>query len=69
VERDWIIKSLKMSEKMKNTLPTWNPETFFTKVSKGSFAAKAARIDVYKNNCEIFKAGGYVSLNDKDISR
>ncbi len=27
---------------------TWNSEAFFAKATKGSFAAKAARVDVFK---------------------
>ena len=46
---------------------TWNPESFFEKASKGSFAAKAARADVYKNNCEIFQTGAYETPSGKNI--
>lgn len=46
---------------------TWNPYTYFQKASKGSFAAKAARADVYKNNCEIFQAGGYETTSGKTV--
>lgn len=45
----------------------WNTEAFFEKASKGSFAARAARTDVFKNNCEIFQAGGYVSESGKEV--
>ena len=37
----------------------WDVKAAFEKASKGSFAEKAVRIDVYKNNNEIFKAGCY----------
>ena len=47
---------------------TWNPEAFFVKASKGSFAAKAARADVYKNNCEVFRNGGYTTSSGKTVS-
>lgn len=46
---------------------TWNPDLFFEKASKGSFAAKAARADVYKNNCEIFQAGAYETVSGKTV--
>ena len=46
---------------------TWNPETFFEKASRGSFAAKAARADVFKNNCEIFQAGAYETVSGKTV--
>jgi uncharacterized protein (TIGR02452 family) len=47
---------------------TWNKEAFYQKASKGSFAARAARADVYKNNCEIFQAGGYKTESGKEVS-
>ena len=46
---------------------TWNPETFFEKASRGSFAAKAARADVFKNTCEIFQAGAYETVSGKTV--
>ena len=46
----------------------WNPEAFFVKASKGSFAAKAARADVYKNNCEVFRNGGYTTSSGKKVT-
>lgn len=46
---------------------TWNPDIYFEKASKGSFAAKAARADVYKNNCEIFQAGAYETVSGKTV--
>lgn len=46
---------------------TWNPESFIEKASKGSFAAKAARKDVYTNNCEIFQAGAYETTSGKIV--
>lgn len=46
---------------------TWNPDIYFEKASKGSFAAKAARADVYKNNCEIFQDGAYVTVSGKTV--
>lgn len=46
---------------------TWNPDTFFEKASKGTFAAKAARVEVYKNNCEIFQAGAYETVSGKTV--
>lgn len=46
---------------------TWNPDTYFEKASKGSFAAKAARADVYKNNSEIFQAGAYGTTSEKTV--
>ena len=46
---------------------TWNKEAWFAKASKGSFAAKAARVDVFKNNCEIFRAGGYETASGKAV--
>lgn len=46
---------------------TWNPDTYFEKASKGSFAAKAARADVYKSNCEIFQAGAYGTTSEKTV--
>ena len=45
----------------------WNSESYFEKASRGSFAAKAARVDVYKNNCEIFQAGAYETTSGKTI--
>ena len=47
---------------------TWNTEAFFAKATKGSFAAKAARVDVFKNNCEIFREGGYVTSSGKTVT-
>lgn len=46
---------------------TWNTEAFLAKASKGSFAAKAARLDVFKNNCEIFKGGSYQTPSGKIV--
>ena len=46
---------------------TWNPDAFFEKASKGTFAAKAARVEVYKNNCEIFQAGAYETVSGKTV--
>ena len=46
---------------------TWNPDTFFEKASRGSFAAKAARADVYRNNGEIFRAGAYETVSGKTV--
>lgn len=46
---------------------TWNKEAFYQKASKGSFAARAARADVYVNNCEIFRAGGYETESGKEV--
>ena len=37
----------------------WDASAALAKASKGSFAEKAVRIDVYKNNNEIFKCGSY----------
>lgn len=45
----------------------WNPETYFEKASKGSFAAKAARTEVFKNNSEIFQAGAYETTSGKVV--
>lgn len=45
----------------------WNPDTYFGKASKGSFAARAARADVYRNNCEIFQAGAYETVSGKTV--
>lgn len=41
------------------TIPTWNTLAEMEKAEKGSFAAKAVRIDVYKNNNAIFAANQY----------
>ena len=46
---------------------TWDPQAFFAKASKGSFAARAARADVFKNNCEIFRAGAYETASRKTV--
>lgn len=46
---------------------TWNKEAFFDKASKGSFAARSARTDVYVNNCEIFRSGGYETESGKEV--
>lgn len=46
---------------------TWNPDFYFEKASKGSFAAKAARVEVFKNNCEIFQASGYETVSGKTV--
>lgn len=46
---------------------TWNSESYFEKASRGSFAAKAARADVYRNNCEIFQAGAYETTSGKTV--
>lgn len=46
---------------------TWNPDACLEKASKGSFAARAARADVYKNNCEIFQAGSYETASGKTV--
>ena len=46
---------------------TWNKRAFFDKASKGSFAARAARADVYANNCEIFQAGVYETESGKEV--
>lgn len=45
----------------------WNVEDYVAKASKGSFAARAARADVYKNNCEIFQAGEYETASGKVV--
>ena len=47
---------------------TWNTEAYIAKASKGSFAAKAARVDVYKNNLDIFREGGYVTASGKTVT-
>ena len=46
---------------------TWNSDIYFEKASKGSFAARAARTDVYKNNGEIFREGSYETESGKII--
>ena len=46
---------------------TWNTGAYLEKASKGSFAAKAARVDVFKNNLEIFLEGGYVTSSGKTV--
>ena len=46
---------------------TWNPDIYFEKASKGSFAAKAARAEVFKNNCEIFQAGAYKTVSGNTV--
>lgn len=46
---------------------TWNPDIYFEKASRGSFAAKAARAEVFKNNCEIFQAGAYETVSGKTV--
>lgn len=45
----------------------WNPDTYFEKASKGSFAAKAARAEVFKNNCGIFQACAYETVSGKTV--
>ena len=45
----------------------WNIDEYVAKASKGSFAARAARADVYKNNCEIFQAGEYMTTSGKAV--
>ena len=42
-----------------NNFPTWSVTAYKEKAAKSSFAARAARTDVFKNNNEIFAAGGY----------
>lgn len=45
---------------MSNTpIPEWDTAAAAAKAAKGSFASKAVRVDVYKNNNEIFAAGCY----------
>ena len=41
----------------------WDATAALAKASKGSFAEKAVRIDVYKSNNEIFKCGCYETAN------
>lgn len=50
---------------MKNV--TWNTQAAIEKAIKGSFAAKAVRRDVYKNNNEIFAAGGYTTEDGRQV--
>lgn len=45
----------------------WNPDIYFEKASKGTFAAKAARAEVFKNNCEIFRSGAYETALGKTV--
>ena len=45
----------------------WNIDEYVAKASKGSFAARAARADVYKNNCEIFQSGEYITTSGKVV--
>ena len=40
---------------------TWDKEAARQKAAKGMFAGKAVRIDVYKNNSEIFREGAYLT--------
>lgn len=40
-------------------IPEWDTAAAAAKAAKGSFASKAVRVDVYKNNNEIFAAGCY----------
>ena len=47
---------------------SWNSNSYFDKASKGSFAAKAARVDVYKNNGEIFRSGSYETASGKIVT-
>ncbi|MCQ2148224.1 MAG: TIGR02452 family protein [Bacteroidales bacterium] len=52
----------------------WDIKAFLEKAQKGSFAAKAARGDVFKNNNLVFKAGGYrtdtgVEVELSDLSK
>lgn len=46
----------------------WSIEEYAAKASKGSFAARAARADVYRNNCEIFQAGAYLTESGKTVT-
>lgn len=46
----------------------WNTEAYFEKASRGSFAAKAARADVYRSNSEIFRAGAYETASGKTVT-
>ena len=52
------IASEKNPQNMMN-YPTWDVAAYEAKAAKGSFAARAARTDVFNSNNEIFAAGGY----------
>lgn len=45
----------------------WNKSEAEAKASKGSWASKGVRIDVFKNNCAIFRDGGYVTDSGKVV--
>ncbi len=45
----------------------WNKYEAEAKASKGSWASKGVRIDVFKNNCAIFHDGGYVTDSGKVV--
>ena len=45
----------------------WNKSEAEAKASKGSWASKGVRIDVFKNDCAIFHDGGYVTDSGKVV--
>ena len=46
---------------------TWDKEAAAAKAARGTFAGKAVRIDVYRNNAEIFHEGGYRTDSGRDV--
>ena len=68
-EKNSDIGGTKTPDIMKNTnIPTWDTQTAAAKAAKGSFAGKSVRADVYKNNNEIFAAGGYKTDSGKIVA-
>ena len=50
------------------SLPSWNKRAAAEEAASGIYKARAVRQKVYKNNCEIFAAGGYLSDSGKEVS-
>ena len=48
-------------------IPSWDVKAAKEKGAKGSFAKKAVRVDVFKNNSEIFAAGCYRTDSGKKV--
>ena len=46
---------------------TWDKEAAAAKAARGMFAGKAVRIDVYRNNADIFREGGYRTDSGRDV--
>ena len=51
----------------KTTLPTWDKKAAAEEAAGGMYKARYVRQKVYKNNSEIFCAGGYVTESGKEV--